>query len=234
MTATRLVLIAGLSPGADDFYRDALLEAGCRGQLLTVQANRHVTLRAVSRNEHMRLAVYLAKLINGGAAAGAGVAAIASMTAHICADQLASLIRIPLVGAVDVVAEAVRERGLKRVAVFGGKITMETCLFGGLGDVGVVRPTLSEIQHLRTTYVQLQTGRAAPDDIAGVARIADRLVREEGAEAIILAGAPFSLIAKPLGSLPLLDCARLHINAIVGALTSNETFPRDSRLRIRV
>jgi len=78
------------------------------------------------------LARYFAGLIANMAAGGAELSAIVAATPHICATQLTGISPLPFVNMLTEVPQAVRARGLKRVALLGTRFTIETRMFGCL------------------------------------------------------------------------------------------------------
>src|SRR5436305_889507 len=113
-----LGLIGGLGPIATiDYYR-APVKAGA-GEMLIVHAHMQFALEHVQRGDLAGLARYFARLIERLAAGGAEVAAISAVTPHICIRELQPLSVLPLVSIVEETNRAIRERGYRRVALFG-------------------------------------------------------------------------------------------------------------------
>jgi aspartate racemase len=219
-----LGLIGGLGPAAGIFYYQELQKAHAARQrvlkLLMSHADLPTVLKAVADNDLTHLADYLAGLIGGLARAGARVAAVAAVTPHICAHELARQLDIPLVDIVDETAQAIRRRGLKRVALFGTRFTMETRLFGRLEDVTVVRPSPAEVARIHDIYLEIVgRGQGSAANLHDLSEIGRVLCERDGAEAILLAGTELSLaLDEARAGFPVIDCARLHIEGIMRAL----------------
>lgn len=226
MSTLCLGLIGGLEPSAAVYYYDRLVNAHAdrnhAPRLLISHADKHAVLRAVSNAETVRLASYFAAIGNKLAKAGAQFAAIASVRAHMCAPQLHGQLRIPFLDITDAISDFIDERRLKRVALFGTRLTTETGLFGRVPDVVTVHPTAHEIECVHSIYVRIAAAqRATSRDVDELARIARRLSTEERADAVLLAGTAFSLIADSLPpDVPFVDCARVHVDAIMAALSA--------------
>jgi aspartate racemase len=158
----------------------------------------------------------LADIIGRLKCAGAEIAAIPAVTPHVCAPLLAKESSLPLVSIVDVVRSALVERGLRRVALFGTRSTVETDMFGQLTGSEVVRPTPEEIEVVHRTYVQIvAAGRGTEEQAGELRRIAHRMIEREAVEAIILAGTELALLVdEDRADYPVVDCARLHIQEI--------------------
>jgi aspartate racemase len=214
-----LGLIGGLGPAATVFYYRALI-AGLEKhdrvpRLLLAHADIGRVYEIFSAKDYDGLARYLASLIEQIAAGGAEFSAIVAATPHICAPQLAKLSPLPLIDMIDAVADALREKKLQRVALLGTRFTVETKMFGRLGGVDVIMPKPGEIDRVHAIYTEVVAGRgtaALLDELKNLAH----LFLERGAQAVLIAGTDLSpLLAESDVGVPVLDCARIHIDAIV-------------------
>jgi aspartate racemase len=164
------------------------------------------------------MADYLAGLLHRLKNAGATLGAVTAVMPHMCIRELVERSPIPLV---DVVAETVREirrRGLHRVALFGARFVVESSLFGQLEGIDVVMPSAEEIALIHETYFQMAAaGAANAAQHQALTSLAHKLL-DRGAEAIVFAGTDLSLVFHEDNTdFPYLDCARLHVAALVGA-----------------
>ena len=120
-------------------------------------------LKLAAAGEAAQMAAYFSNLIRRLSAAGAQIAAIPAMTPHLCAPQLIKSSPIPLVSLVDEILREVAIKGLKRVALFGTRFTIETGMFGRLSGVEVVTPKADEIDFIHRAYLQIvAAGSAVP------------------------------------------------------------------------
>lgn len=213
-------LIGGLGPGATVHYYLALIAAHAAREfvprMLIVHADVGRVLKAVSDNDLTGLAHYLSQLIRQLADGGAKVAGISAITPHICVPELLPLSALPLVDLVAETDRAIRAKGLKRVALFGTRISMETGLFGRLKDVEVVPMKPDELSLVHDAYLRIvaagQGSKAIFDELR---TLAQRLCQRDGAEAIVLAGTELSLVFNETNTdFPAIDCARVHVEAI--------------------
>jgi hypothetical protein len=127
-----------VSEGAGVFYHKSLVEAhlacGLRPRLLMVHADvRHVMALAQARESRL-LAEYLAGLLGQLARGGAEIATIPAFAPQVCAAELAGLTPIPLISLLEAISSAVKRRRLRRIALFGARVTMETQMFGALAN----------------------------------------------------------------------------------------------------
>ena len=215
-----LGLIGGLGPGATiHYYRELIAAHQAQGRiprLLIAHADVNRALALAGARDFTGLARYLAGLIESMAAGGAELTAMVAVTPHICAEQLVALSPLPLVDMVAEVANAVHARNLKRIALLGTRFTIETRMFGRLGDVEVVMPRPDEVDQIHNTYVDIVGGRGSAEQVANVRKLAHTFIARDGAEAVLMAGTDFSLVFNESNiDFPTIDCARVHIDAIV-------------------
>ena len=218
-----LGLIGGLGPGATIHYYRELLAAHEKQarvpRLLIAHADINYVYATVGAKDFNALARYLAGLIASMAAAGAEFTAIVAATPHICAPQLVAISPLPLIDMLAEVAMAVRAQGLKRVALFGTRFTIETRMFGSLGDVEVVMPANDEIDNIHRIYTEFVAGRGTDALAEELRELAKTFVSRDGAQAVLIAGTDLSMaFTESNAGFPMIDCARVHIDAIVRRL----------------
>ena len=218
-----LGLIGGLGPDATVYYYRELIAAidkqGRVPRLLITHAEYDRVYKAVTAKDLDGLARYLSGLIASMAAGGAEVSAIVAVTPHICAAQLTAVSPLPLVDMLKAVPEAVRARGLKRIALLGTRFTIETKMFDCFGEIDVVMPSADEIERIHGAYLNFVTGRGSDADREMLRRIAQTFVTRDGAQAVLIAGTDLSTVfTQSNAGFPLIDCARVHIDAIVQRL----------------
>jgi aspartate racemase len=218
-----LGLIGGLGPGATVLYYRELIAAiekqGRVPHLLIAHADFNTVYAAVTAKDYDALARYLAGLIANMAAGGAELAAIVAATPHICAPQLVAMSPLPLVNMLSEVAAAVRAKGSKRVALLGTRFTVETRMFGSLGDIEVVMPQPGEIDQIHRIYMDIVAGRGTDAQNDELRSLANKFIARDGAQAVLLAGTDLSITLDESNTgFPAIDCARVHIDAIVKRL----------------
>ena len=218
-----LGLVGGLGPGATVYYYRGLLAAheaaGRSARLLIAHADVNRVRGFAENDDRPGMARYLAGLISSLAAGGAEMAAIVAITPHICAPELTAISPLPLIDIVTEVAGAIRTRGLKRVALLGTRFTVESRMFDRLG-VDVIMPKASEIEQIHNAYMDVLQDRSTPTQIDGLRHVARTLIARDGAEAVLLAGTDLSMVLnEDEAGFPTVDCAAVHIKAIVKRLT---------------
>jgi aspartate racemase len=218
-----LGLVGGLGPGATVLYYRELIAAiekqGRVPRLLIAHADFNKVYAAVTAKDYNALARYLADLIANMAAGGAELTAIVAATPHICVPQLVALSPLPLINMLSEVGAAVRARGLKRVALLGTRFTVESRLFGSLGDIEVVMPQPDEIDQIHRIYMDIVAGRSTEAQNDELRDLAHRFMARDGAQAVLLAGTDLSIALDEKNTgFPAIDCARVHIDAIAKRL----------------
>lgn len=218
-----LGLIGGLGPGATvHYYRELVGAHEKRARvphIMIAHADVHRVYAAVTAKDFDGLARYLAGLVTQMAAGGAEVTAIVAATPHICADQLVALSPLPLVNMLTEVARAVRTRGLKRVALLGTRFTIETRMFGCLGDIEVTMPQADEIERIHGIYSDFVAGGGSGAQADELRKLAQTFVARDGAQAVLIAGTDLSAVfTESNAGFAMLDCAGVHIDAIVRRL----------------
>jgi len=220
-----LGLVAGLGVGAGIFYYRSLvnahLAAGLTPRIVMAHADVRKVLSLANARETRTLASYLAGLLRQLADAGANIGTIPAFAPQVCAEELHAITPLPLIGLVETIVAEVEHRQLRRVAIFGARITMETGLFGKLRSVTeVAELPVEEIARISAIYARIVENERATDQERETLRsLAHTLVKREGVDAILLAGTDLSFVFSPENTdFPHVDGARMHIEAILRAV----------------
>lgn len=214
-------LIGGIGPAATVFYYERIVQAfGDAAQPLRLTIA-HTSARTLARNvaagraeeqaeEYQRVAAQLA-------AAGADVVVITSMGGHFCARQFAARSPLPMIDGPQAVAEGLKAEGIERIGILGTRVVMETALYGALHELSVVTPTGAQRKQVNDDYVAMAiAGAASAEQRERLIGAGARLVREQGAEAILLGGTDLNLVYRDATpGYPVIDSAALHVDAIV-------------------
>jgi aspartate racemase len=217
-------IVGGLGVGATVHYYEKIT-AACKARgivpdLAIVHADVDKGQGFVRDGRLDQLADYLAGFIERLERAGAQAAVLPAVTPHICIAELTPRIKLPLINIVDAIGSELRKRRLRRVALFGTTFTMQGSLWGQLSGVEIVKPQPDEIAFVGRAYQRiLDTQRGHDEDTQGLRRIAADLQRRDGVEAVLLAGTDLAVIFdEETAGFPCIDCARVHIDAIVERL----------------
>lgn len=219
-----LGLIGGLGVAAAIHYYQELAKAhsaaGIPMRLLMNHADVQQAFRHAQAGEAKELALYLAGLIDALRSGGAEVAAIPAVMPHLAIHELLPISPLPLVNLLEVVADEIRRRKLRRVALFGTRFSVQTAMFGQLKEAEVVMPRPEEIDYIHDTYFALVSkGSGTEEQHRGLTALAHTLQERDGVDAIVLAGTDLTLLFNETNTdFPHVDCARVHLEAIMRTL----------------
>jgi aspartate racemase len=131
------------------------------------------------------------------------------------------LSKLPLVNMLSATATAIAERGLRRVTLLGTRFVIDTDMYGALTGIDVVRPRPDEIDLIHNAYVDIVTrGAATEESRVTLQRLAHLLIERERIDALVLAGTDLALVFDDSVDLPVVDCAAVHIQAIMRQFTN--------------
>ncbi len=219
-----LGLVGGLGVGATVHYYEQLAKAheaqGHRLDIVIVHAETPSVFEYVAAGDRDGLAQYLLSFIHRLHAAGAQIIAIPAVTPHFCLRELAALSPLPVVSIFEPLVQELAARSVRRAAVFGTRFVMESGLFGFAGDVEMIRPKPEELTDIHDIYVELaRLGKGSAEQHRRLTEIAHALLRRDGVDAILLAGTDLTLLFDDTNtSFPSVDCAALHLRAILHQL----------------
>lgn len=152
--------------------------------------------------------------------AGAEMVVICTNTMHKMANEVEANITLPLVHIADTTAEAIKEKGLKKVALLGTRFTMEQDFYKGrLTDkhqLGVVVPNNDDMNLVhKIIYQELCLGNIKDASRKEYLRIIEALI-QQGAEGIILGCTEIPLLIKQADvAVPVFDTTTIHAETAV-------------------
>jgi aspartate racemase len=218
-------IVGGLGVGATVHYYEKIT-AACKARgmvpdLVIAHADVDHGQNLIRAGKLGELAKYLAGFIARLAGAGAQTAVMPAVTPHICIQELAPLLPIPLINIVEVLAGELVARKIRRVALMGSIFTVQGSLWGQLAGVEIVKPRPDEVAFIGAAYQRILDDRTEAGDADALRAIAAKLQSRDGVETVLLAGTDLALMFdEATAGFPCLDVARLHIDAIVEALTT--------------
>src|ERR1041385_3945251 len=202
-----LGLIGGTGPESTiDYYR--LLTAQYREKadgnsppLIINSINLKQMIELMGANELGKVADILVDGFEKLRKAGVDFAALTANTAHIVFDEVQQRSSLPLISIVEACCERVQALGLKRVALFGTRYTMQAPFYPKVfsrTDVKLVMPNDSEQDYIHEKYFgELLKDVFLPETRARFLAIADDIKAREGIEAVILGGTEIPLLLRP-------------------------------------
>jgi aspartate racemase len=172
------------------------------------------------------MADYLLEEIGKLARAGANFGLISANTPHIVFDELAPKSPIPLISIVEATCAAAKARGLKKLAVFGTRFTMQGTFYPKVFShegIELVMPDTNEQDYLHDKYLnELVPGKFLSETRAGLLAIVDRMKAKSKIDGVILAGTELPLILRESShkGVPFLDTTKIHCQAAVEEMFS--------------
>jgi aspartate racemase len=185
-------------------------------------------LKLVGSNDLAGLAAYLLEEIRRLARAGATHGLLSSNTPHIVFDELQRGSPIPLISIVETACRAAAERKLKRVGLFGTRFTMQGGFYQKIfarEGIDVAIPESGDQEFIHDTYLnELVNGVVRTETRDRYVAIARHMKTRQNIEARILGGTELPLLLRDAIDIgmPLLDTSRLHVEAAVSELLSEE------------
>jgi aspartate racemase len=228
-----LGILGGIGPESTiDYYRTVIeiyttrAPDGGYPPLLINSINLKKVLAFVEANDLSGLIKYLLQEIEKLQRAGANFALLAANTPHLVFDDLQHASPIPLLSIVEATCEAATGRGLKRVALFGTRFTMQARFYPDVfsrGGVAIVRPSTQDQNYIHEKYMgELLKGVFLPETRAGLLEVVDRLKEKSGIDGVILGGTELPLILRDPShaGIPFLNTTRIHAEAAVDRMFS--------------
>ena len=165
------------------------------------------------------LAVIMCNAAKSIERAGGNCLMIGANTMHNIADRVQASVSIPVIHIADAVANVIKQKGLKKVALLGTKYTMQLDFYKtklATHGISVIIPNETDIELINASiYTEFSKGIFLPDRKQQFLRIINSLI-EQGAEGIILGCTEIpTLIKQKDCTVPIFDTAFIHSEAAV-------------------
>lgn len=170
------------------------------------------------------MAEFLLREIDLLARAGADFGIIAANTPHIVFDDIAPKLPIPFISIVGAACQQAKARGLKRLALFGTRYTMQADFYQKVfrrEGIELVVPEPADQDYIHEKYfAELVPGIFLPETHARLLAIVDRMKSDRGIEGVTLAGTELALILREEShnGIAFLDTGRIHCQAAVNEM----------------
>jgi aspartate racemase len=179
----------------------------------------------ISSGQHAPATDYLVASTERLARAGAEFGAIAANTPHLFFDAMVKRSPIPFISIVGATCDEVKRRGFARIGQLGTRFTMTGRFYPEVFEREQLKlfvPTSDEIDYIHQKYLgELLKGIFLDETRERLVSIANRLIKDESLDAIALAGTELPLILRGVEfSVPLIDTAVVHVDAIVDRILS--------------
>jgi aspartate racemase len=156
--------------------------------------------------------------------AGAEFGIIAANTPHIVFDEVKAKSPLPFISIVEAACDYANERGLKRLALFGTRYTMQADFYQKVfrrEDINLIVPEAQDQDYIHEKYfAELVPGVFLPETRAGLLEIIDRMKSKSDIGGVTLAGTELALILRgdSHNGVALLDTGKIHCQAAVNAM----------------
>ena len=153
------------------------------------------------------------------ARAGSDFALIAANTPHLVFDQVQQRVAIPLLSIVEATCDAAASAGLRRLALFGTRFTMQAPLFPeafARRGMTIVPPDADEQAFIHEKYMgELFLGTIRDETRRSLLEIVRTMKERNNIDGLILGGTELSLILREAtaADLPVLDTTQIHVDA---------------------
>ncbi len=224
-------LIGGIGVAATVVYYQrlsaAVEAAGGSLELTIVNANVHELIKNNLADDRATQAKIYAGLIGRLKAAGADCAAITSLGGHYCFDETLPISTLPLISAVTPLDDYFADQGISKVGLLGTRVVMKTRLYGQMAKTNAVALD-DDIEMIGQTYQDMAvSGHCTDEQRALFLEAGKRMVEDQGAEAIVLAGTDLNLAFD--GQSPgyrVVDALDVHVD-ILARLATNKISLQD-------
>ena len=221
----KLGLIGGTGPESTvEYYRQIEYgvqeKAGCFPNLVIESLSVFDVLHFCGEGDYQGLAVYLLKGFHCLADAGADFACLTGITPHIVFDEISEKSPIPIVSIMETACERAKTLGYSKIALLGTYPTMKGTFFQNTfrsQSIEVVTPQEDEMEYIgEKIETELELAQVVPETQQRFCEIADRLVENEHAQAIVLGCTELPLILNDnLTKVPCLDVMKIHIEKLI-------------------
>jgi aspartate racemase len=223
-----LGIIGGIGPGSTIDYYQTIIELyrarkndGSYPPILINSIDLQRVLATVGAGELRVLVDWLLIELGKLAQAGADFAIMASNTPHLVFNEIAAKSPLPLISIVEKTCEAAKARGLKRLALFGTRFTMQGTSYRDVfskDDITVVVPQPADLDYIHEKYMgELVDGIFLPETRAGLLAVVDRMAQRDNIDGVILGGTELPLLLRESAhnEIPFLNTTRIHCEAAV-------------------
>ena len=219
----KIGIIGGLGPEATiDYYRTIINESRAQTQSDVPEIVLYsLNLRDFPDiDDKDAIVKWLLDGIKAVHRAGADFAIISANTPHIVFDRLKPLSPLPLLSIVEETGKAVKELGAGAVGLFGTRVTMSGDFYQRVFDdysIKIAVPLPDEQDYINNKISsELMFNNIVEETRNGLLKIAERMVRDDGIQALILGCTELPLIlTRDYLGIPFLNTTKIHALAAI-------------------
>ena len=222
----KIGIVGGLGPASTiDYYREIInMYRTVKGddvypEIVIDSVNMGEMVGAIKEGAYDAVAKQLLKSISNLKAAGADFGAIASNSPHIVWDIMKDSFPIPMISITCAVCDYIAGKGYKKVLILATEFTMRNGLYSRvLSESGIdwVLPSDEDITILgNIIYPNLENAIVIYEDKLKMIAIAEKYIKEFGADSVLLGCTEIPLMIKPGDvSVPVINSTEIHIAKI--------------------
>jgi aspartate racemase len=226
-----LGIIGGIGPESTiEYYRRLITlyrrknADGSYPHLILNSINLTQMLGMISANQLPELAQFLLAQIESMARAGADFALIAANAPHLVFPEIEKQSPIPLISIVQSAADHATHLGVRKLALFGAKFTMQASFYTDVFSrhgISLAVPNLEEQDYIHEKYFgELVHGTVLPETRRRLEGIVESMKARNAIEGLIVGGTELSLIFREpqVCGLLLLDTTQIHVEAAIARM----------------
>jgi aspartate racemase len=224
-------IIGGIGPESTIEYYRKIVSAYCERdpqgsypQIVINSINMKKMLDLIGAGEFEEVTGYLVSELGKLAAAGADFGLLASNTPHIVFDKVRESSPLPLISIVEATCTKVKGMGLRRVALFGTKFTMQGGFYDQIFskyDIKVFIPDDLDLCYIHDKYIgELIKGIVRDETKYELLAIVEKMRLEHDVQGLILGGTELPLILQneDVPDMHVLDTTEIHVESILATL----------------
>jgi aspartate racemase len=224
-------IVGGIGPESTiDYYRQIIASyrerspTGNYPRIIINSIDLKRMIELVTANELSAVADNLLAALETLAAAKVDFAVIAANTPHIVFDEVRARSPLPLISIVEATCVEAESRGLKRLALFGTRFTMESNFYAEVFEragLEIIVPAEDERAFIHNCYMEeLVNGIFLPDSKQRLLQIVNDVKQRSNVDGVILGGTelPLILTERAHEGIPFLDTTTIHVKQIVAGL----------------
>ena len=218
-------LIGGIGPAATDYYYQSLIREfanlGEPLELTIAHADAPTLIDNLAKNDaNSQIGIYN-RLTERLASAGAECVVITSIAGHFCIEPFKQSSRLEVIDMLKEMDAAISNRGFKRVGILGTRSVMETAFYSGINTADVIAPAGRALNEVHTAYVTMATSGIVNSSQRAIFDSACKwFIEQAKVDAVVLGGTDLALVyQEDQTAFPVVDCAAIHVKAIVREAT---------------
>jgi aspartate racemase len=216
-----------------DYYRRFIDRWRVRGPANTYPAvlinslNSRAALGAMLEGDIEPAVTLFGRAVEQLAAAGAGLALVASVMMHMAYDRVAAAAPIPMLSILDALAANANARGLGRLGILGARPTVEGEFFARpfeAAGITLIRPDDADRAWVHEIYfTELVRGQFRDEVRDRLIQIIENMREHDDIDGVILAGTELPLILREpeYAGVPALDAIGIHVEAAIDWLLAD-------------